>query len=325
MLIRAWNLFNGNTHPPGRRAYLREMIELVTASSDPVVVCLQEVPSWALDLVGEWSGLQAVPVRTRRAKLGPIAIPKSLGRRVASTNAGFFRSGPGGQGNVILLPRDWPIRQAKQITLNTNPFCEEQARQLGLTMKDARRWESERRVCQLVKVELADRTRVLVANLHATSRPTDLRLPNAELRRAFSFVDRASEIGEVVILAGDFNTTLAQSETLRDVTTRRDDRYSAAGPHIDHVLVRGTTPSAVRVWPDDERRFDGKLLSDHAPVELELWGAPPPAPPAPPAAEPAPPPQPPPPPPAPAPEPPPVAEPKEDDRWETPGGRWETD
>jgi len=24
------------------------------------------------------------------------------------------------------------------------------------------------------------------------------------------------------------------------------------------------------VWPDDERRYDGKLLSDHAPVEVEI-------------------------------------------------------
>jgi endonuclease/exonuclease/phosphatase family metal-dependent hydrolase len=36
------------------------------------------------------------------------------------------------------------------------------------------------------------------------------------------------------------------------------------------VLVRGAEISAVRAWPDDERRYDGKLLSDHAPVEVDL-------------------------------------------------------
>jgi len=36
------------------------------------------------------------------------------------------------------------------------------------------------------------------------------------------------------------------------------------------VLVRGAATSKVRVWPDDERRYDGKLLSDHAPVEVEI-------------------------------------------------------
>ena len=31
MLVRTWNVFHGNTYPPQRRAFLREMIELVTA------------------------------------------------------------------------------------------------------------------------------------------------------------------------------------------------------------------------------------------------------------------------------------------------------
>jgi endonuclease/exonuclease/phosphatase family metal-dependent hydrolase len=329
MLVRAWNLFHGNTVPTGRHAYLREMIELVTADR-PTVVCLQEVPAWALELVGEWADMQAVSVRTRRPKLGAIAIPGGLGRRLASINAGRARSAPGGQGNVILLPKDVQLRQAKQITLNTNPFCEEQATKLGLTMKDARWWEKERRVCHVAKIEFPDRQRMLVANLHATSQPADLRLANAELRRAAAFVDRSSEIGEIVILAGDFNTTLEQSETLRELTTRPDDRYSAAGPRIDHILVRGTVTSAVRVWPDDDRLREGKLLSDHAPVELELGGKAGEAAQAEAEAQPAPPS-----PPAPAPSPPPAADerppvttvdaPKEDDRWETPGDeRWET-
>jgi endonuclease/exonuclease/phosphatase family metal-dependent hydrolase len=331
MLIRAWNVYSGNTVPRGRRAQLREMIALITADS-PAIVCLQEVPAWALELVGEWAGMQVVGVRTRRAKLGPIAIPARLGRRVASIHAGRARSGPGGQGNVILLPKDATIRQTKQITLNTNVFCEEQAAKLGLTAKEARLWEKERRVCQLAKIELANRRRMLVANLHATSRPSDLRLPNAELRRAASFVDRAAEVEETVILAGDFNTTLEASEALRELTTRRDERYSAAGPHIDHILVRGDAVSALRVWPDDDRRRDGKLLSDHAPIELELGVKPAPAAPAQAEA----PPPPPPPPVAPPPPPPPAAaeeapEKKDDrwetdERWETPGDkRWETD
>ena len=28
MIVRTWNLFHGNTNPPGRKAYLREMVEL---------------------------------------------------------------------------------------------------------------------------------------------------------------------------------------------------------------------------------------------------------------------------------------------------------
>src|SRR5262245_46364798 len=85
MVIRAWNLFHGNTFPPGRKAYVREMVELVSADR-PGIVCLQEVPSWALERTGEWADMRAVAVRTRRAKLGPF------GRRVTAINAGKTRS-----------------------------------------------------------------------------------------------------------------------------------------------------------------------------------------------------------------------------------------
>ena len=262
MLARSWNLFHGNTLPPGRRSYLHEMIDLVTADR-PAVVCLQEVPAWALEAVGKWSDMNAIGDRTRRGR--------PLGRHVTALNAGFFRSSFGGQGNVILLPRDWKVREHKTITLNTNPFCEEEGRKLGLDPKTTRRWERERRICQVVKAERPDRQRVLVANVHASSHPGDTRLADAELRRATNFADRQSETEEIVIFAGDFNITEAQSRTIAALLEAPpESRWSEAGPRIDHVLVRGAETSAVRVWPDDERRYDGKLLSDHAPVEVEL-------------------------------------------------------
>jgi hypothetical protein len=46
--------------------------------------------------------------------------------------------------------------------------------------------------------------------------------------------------------------------------------YSPPGPGIDHIEVRGASPSPLRIWPDDRRMKDGMLLSDHAPVELDL-------------------------------------------------------
>ena len=262
MLARSWNLFHGNTLPPGRKSYLRQMIELITADR-PEVVCLQEVPAWALEVVGKWSEMNAIGDRTRRGR--------PLGRQVTSINAGFFRSSFGGQGNVILLPREWNIRERKTITLNTNPFCEEEGRKLGLDPKTTRRWERERRLCQVVKAERPDRQRVLVANVHASSYPGDTRLADAELRRAANFTDRQAEVEEVVIFAGDFNVTQEQSKTIAALLDAPpESRWSAGGPKIDHVLVRGAKASAVRAWPDDERRYDGKLLSDHAPVEVEI-------------------------------------------------------
>ena len=47
MPVRTWNLFHGNTCPPQRRAFLREMIELITEEA-PDIVCLQELPLWSL-------------------------------------------------------------------------------------------------------------------------------------------------------------------------------------------------------------------------------------------------------------------------------------
>jgi endonuclease/exonuclease/phosphatase family metal-dependent hydrolase len=262
VLVRSWNLFHGNTSPPGRKAYLREMLELVTADR-PAIVCLQEVPAWALGSVGGWVGMNALGDRTRRGK--------PLGRAVTSLHAGLFRSSFNGQGNAILVPRDWKVREHKTITLNTNPFVEEEGRKLGLDPKVVRWWERERRICQVVKVERPDRRRVLVANVHATSRPRDPRLADAELRRATNFADRQSEVEEVVVFAGDFNITQAESRTIAALLEAPpESRWSEAGPKIDHVLVRGAKTSKVRVWPDDERRYDGKLLSDHAPVEVEI-------------------------------------------------------
>jgi endonuclease/exonuclease/phosphatase family metal-dependent hydrolase len=262
MLVRTWNLFHGRTSPPGRKAYLREMIELIVADR-PTFVCLQEVPAWALESVGEWAGTRGIGDRTRRGY--------PFGRAITSLNAGFFRSSFNGQGNVILLPREFKVREHKSITLNTNPFCEEEGRKLGLDEKTIRVWQRERRICQVVKVERPDRRRFLVANLHAKSYANDPRLPDAELRRATNFVDRQSEVEEVVIVGGDFNITKAQSQTIAALLEAPpESRWSDAGPLIDHVLVRGASISVVRVWPDDERRYDGKLLSDHAPVEVEL-------------------------------------------------------
>jgi endonuclease/exonuclease/phosphatase family metal-dependent hydrolase len=269
MLVRAWNLFHGNTSPPGRRTYLREMVELLTADR-PGIVCLQEVPAWAFDQIGDWAGMQAFSARTRRPKLGPLPISAGLGRRLTSINPGVFRSAFNGQGNVILLPKDAKIHGTKQITLNTNPFCEEEAARFGLTPKQARWWERERRICHLVKFELANRRRLLVANLHATSHPADLRLADTELRRAVNFVDRAAELDEIVVFAGDFNTTLEHSSTLQALTTREYEPYSPPSTTIDHVLVRGGRASEVRVWSEDDRSYDGKLLSDHAPIEIQL-------------------------------------------------------
>ena len=89
-------------------------------------------------------------------------------------------------------------------------------------------WAKERRVCQAVR--LSDGTRsLLVANLHATSYPPDERLADAELLRAFVYVDGLAEPGEPIAVAGDFNVTFERSRTLLDVTSE-EWGFSRAGP-----------------------------------------------------------------------------------------------
>jgi endonuclease/exonuclease/phosphatase family metal-dependent hydrolase len=270
VLVRTWNLFHGNTWPRTRKAYLREMIELATAD-DPGVVCLQEVPAWALKKVGPWAGMESVWMRTRRTSLGPLPVPGEVARRLTALDAGFFRSAFDGQGNVILFPNGATVRETKGVTLNTNPFVEEQGRKLGLPLKVVRAWEHERRVCHLVKFELPDRRRVLVANLHATSYENDTRLPDAELQRAARFVDRASDVDELTVMAGDFNVTLDASLTMQDMLAAPpESRWLQTGGRIDHIMVRNGTIASARAWPDAEREYAGRVLSDHAPVDAML-------------------------------------------------------
>ena len=64
------------------------------------------------------------------------------------------------------------------------------------------------------------------------------------------------------ILAGDFN--------LREEHLRELPGWSARGPGIDHVLVRGLSASALSVWPLERRTHNGAVLSDHAPVEVTI-------------------------------------------------------
>jgi endonuclease/exonuclease/phosphatase family metal-dependent hydrolase len=208
VLVRTWNLSRGAAVPASRRRYVREMVELAAADG-PTVVCLQELTARALGRIAEWAEMRSVSVRTRR-----------------------------GQGNAILLASEARIRETKILTLNTNPYVEEQGRALGLEAKLVRRWERERRVCQLVKIELPDRRRLLVANLRTTA--ADPRLADAELRRAMRFVERAAELEEIVVVAGGWAEPI----------------------HVSNGRIVST-----RTWTDDERTYGGRLLSAHAPVD----------------------------------------------------------
>lgn len=90
---------------------------------------------------------------------------------------------------------------------------------------------------------------LLVANFHIAG---DL----DQLERVGAFVARS----ERVILAGDANLPGA---TLPGFTP------PLAGS-IDQILVRGLPATPPERWPEERRRVAGRLLSDHAPVELRV-------------------------------------------------------
>jgi endonuclease/exonuclease/phosphatase family metal-dependent hydrolase len=264
LLVRSWNVFHGNADRPERSGFLEEMIRLAVADR-PDVLCLQEVPAWAVERLDDWSGMIAAADVAAPPSLGPVPLSAELGGRLTRFHNGLFRSLFAGQANAILLRPGLELVDRQAIVLNARSFRSLRARELGLDLVTRLAWAKERRLCQAVRVRLEDAREAIVANLHATS-SRDHRVPDAEVLRAATFADGLARPGETVVLAGDFNVRPEQSETLRELTGP-EWGFSKAGPGIDHVLVRDGTVSPVEVWPEERRRVDGRLLSDHAPVE----------------------------------------------------------
>lgn len=216
-------MYHGRTHPAGRRGHLEAAIRLASADR-PDVLCLQELPLWSLSLLEGWSGMRAFPARTRRAPLGARA-----GRLLTATHYGVLRSAFTGQANATLVA---PGTEAADLGF--------------LTISDRRHHP---RVCQAVRVG----ARLVVANIHASGD-----VAQRQVDRALAWLEDLVRPGEPLVVAGDFNVSLALPG------------FSAPHGGIDDILVRGTEASPLSVWPLERRRQNGVVLSDHAPVELTL-------------------------------------------------------
>jgi endonuclease/exonuclease/phosphatase family metal-dependent hydrolase len=267
VLVRTWNVFHGNTKPPQRRAFLEEMVRLAVGD-EPDVVCLQEVPAWALPRLGEWSGYAAAGDVAARPMLGPLPSTAEVGRVLTDLNHGILRSAFSGQANAILVSPRVRLLEHRMLVLNSRAFRTAQARRLGLDWIARLAWAKERRVCQVIRVNEGTRT-LLAANLHATSYPRDERLADSELLRAATFLDGLAQPEEPLVMAGDFNVTFARSRTLLDLT-KPEWGFSQPGTGIDHILVRGLELDGPYRWPLERRRQGEFLLSDHAPVEARV-------------------------------------------------------
>ena len=268
MLVRTWNLFHGNANPPERSAFLEQMVRLACADT-PDVVCLQEVPVWAIRELRGWSGMTAFGEVAARPSLGPFPSTAGVGRALTSLDHGFLRSAFTGQANAVLVAAGLRAGDASALVLNSRGFRRAQARWLGLNLVARLAWARERRVCQAVRVTDGEGRTILFGNLHATSYRPDERLADAELLRAAAFLDGLAAVDEPVALCGDFNVTAARSRTLCDLCSP-EWRFEGPGPGIDHVLVRGARVSELLCWPEERRVVHGRLLSDHAPVDVTI-------------------------------------------------------
>jgi endonuclease/exonuclease/phosphatase family metal-dependent hydrolase len=223
VLIRSWNVYHGRSHPAGRRGHLRAAIRLA-AADDPDVICLQELPLWSLPHLETWSGMRAFPARTKRAPLGA-----RVGRALTSPHQGVIRSAFSGQANAILVGNDHP------------------AADLGWLVISDRRHHP--RVCQAVRVG----EHLVVANIHASGE-----VAQRQVDRALAWLEDLVHHDEPVVLAGDFNTSLALPG------------FSSPHGGIDDILVRGAAATQLHVWPVERRSQNGVVLSDHAPIELTV-------------------------------------------------------
>ncbi len=241
MLVRSWNVFHGRTYPSGRRAYLEVAIRLAT-EDDPDVVCLQELPLWSLRHLEQWSGMAVFSARTRH-RLG------RLGRRPTDVHHGFLRSLLTGQANAILVAKQRSVSDHRRRVLS--------GRRVD--------WPQERRVAHGVRVRDVSGEEIVIVNLHLSHLGQGHRA-EAELQTTVALAEELATGGEPIVLAGDFNLTSA-SEGLQGLVAAG---YSTPGPGIDHILVRGVASTPLSAWPVDRRTVDGRVLSDHAPVELSV-------------------------------------------------------
>lgn len=266
-LVRSWNVYHGRTDPPGNGNYLEHAVRLACADT-PHLLCLQEVPPWALARLGDWAGMVSFGDVTRRPSFGVVPISSSLGRRLTSLDPTRFRSAFSGQANAILVRPELRPREHRSLPLNSPEL--RSRFEAELTWRDRLAWRREQRRCQMVRVTLPDGRPAVVANLHATSHASISRLAELELERAMELLERLARPGEVIVLAGDFNIEPARSNAFQALSRQG---FSPPGPDIDHVLVRGADVSPLSTWTSVRRRQRGVLLSDHAPVELTIVAA----------------------------------------------------
>jgi endonuclease/exonuclease/phosphatase family metal-dependent hydrolase len=239
------------------------MVRLAVAD-EPDVLCLQEVPAWGLVHLRAWSGLTAIGDVARRPLLGA-----EVGHVLADLDPRRFRSVVTGQANALLLAQGLRVVEHRRVVLNPFRYRRAQSRRLGLPVGVRLGWAAERRLAQVVRVGRGSGTLVVV-NVHLTGHRTYKGLADAELLRAAVYADGFAQPHEPLLLCGDFNLTVRNSRTLAELMSAEWGFTGATPSGIDHILVRGLPSGPPRAWPPERRSHDGRVLSDHAPVDVEV-------------------------------------------------------
>lgn len=235
------------------------MIRLV-ARGEPDVVCLQEVPVWALRSLARWSRMQAVGAVAMRPHCGVV------GRWLTSLQPRRLRSALTGQANAILVHgKHGGVDPGATIELNDRSLRAQTATALELSRRERRHWAKNRRVCQTVRVRMGE-VGIVVANMHLTH--FDERLAEAELDKAVAFVDRLVGHRMPALLGGDLNLRGDPGSAFIGLAA---SGYSRPAPDIDHLLARDMALVRGPVRLDEqERTREGMRLSDHPIVEAEF-------------------------------------------------------
>src|SRR5690349_19138260 len=93
------------------------MIELVTEDG-PDVVCLQEIPVWAVSQLGRWSGMAVTSAVARR----PRVVSAELGRRLTDVHHGRLRSALTGEADAMLISKKHRFGDERTAVMSKHPL-----------------------------------------------------------------------------------------------------------------------------------------------------------------------------------------------------------